>query len=323
MRNIKFDNMKFLLIVFVVLGHMCGNFFNTVDFAKSLYLFIYSFHMPALIFISGFFIKKGIKDRNMNYLGKYIIIYFMIIIVNKLSEFLLGNFNGSVSLFSENGIQWFMMSLFFYFIFTILLSRYNKYAVLIILLCVGSLAGFDKGLGDNFSSARTITFYIYYYLGYSFSDIKLNQISDKLYMKILAGFNFILLFAVLFSKWGVDNFGVLAGFLGGGSVYSANHMIIWRLISYIVGIVLILSLYILMPNRNLIISKFGQRTLNVYIFHLCLLSIYNKFIFSRFTNNLSLFIVSVFVSILIAIILSSKSIDKVMNKIVSINKSTV
>lgn len=320
MRNLKFDNMKFLLIVLVVVGHMCGNFFNTVDISKSLYLFIYSFHMPALIFISGFFIKKGIKDKNMNYLGKYIIIYFIIIIVNKFSEFLLGNFSGNLSLFSENGIQWFMLSLFFYFIFTMLLSRYNKYTVLIILLCLGCLAGFDKGLGDNFSSARTITFYIYYYLGYSFSDIKLNQISDKLYMKILAGFNFILLFLVLFSKWGVDNFGVLAGFLGGSSVYTANHMIIWRLISYVVGIILILSLYALIPNRNLFISKLGQRTLNVYIFHLCLLSIYNKYIVATFTHNLLLFLVSILVSILIAIILSSNLIDKAMNKIVSIKK---
>lgn len=51
-RKYKFDNLRFILMFLVVFGH-----FLALQDEYSLYRFIYSFHMPAFIFISGYFAK--------------------------------------------------------------------------------------------------------------------------------------------------------------------------------------------------------------------------------------------------------------------------
>ena len=59
-----FDNIKFLAILLVVIGHAI-NFLTETDgnmLEKSLFLTIYSIHMPLFIFISGLFLKPMDKS---------------------------------------------------------------------------------------------------------------------------------------------------------------------------------------------------------------------------------------------------------------------
>lgn len=53
-----FDNARALLIILVVLGHMSSEFIEHDELIADVYLFIYTFHMPAFILISGYFAKK-------------------------------------------------------------------------------------------------------------------------------------------------------------------------------------------------------------------------------------------------------------------------
>lgn len=63
-RNYLFDNLKFLLIVLVVFGHSLEEISLAQDYAI-IRAWIYSFHMPAFVFISGYFSKvyDGAKVR--------------------------------------------------------------------------------------------------------------------------------------------------------------------------------------------------------------------------------------------------------------------
>ena len=55
------DNLKAVLIFLVVLGHLLISFTHaTCNSAKYISSFIYSFHMPLFIIISGYFSKKTI-----------------------------------------------------------------------------------------------------------------------------------------------------------------------------------------------------------------------------------------------------------------------
>ncbi|MES3695799.1 acyltransferase family protein [Mammaliicoccus sciuri] len=56
-RDHYFDNARFFLIVLVVFGHLTRSYVNDSHIFKALYMFIYSFHMPAFVLISGFFAK--------------------------------------------------------------------------------------------------------------------------------------------------------------------------------------------------------------------------------------------------------------------------
>jgi fucose 4-O-acetylase-like acetyltransferase len=62
-RNMSVDNTKFILIAFVVLGHILEINRDCNIISEKLYTFIYSFHMPAFILLSGYFFSDEKKSR--------------------------------------------------------------------------------------------------------------------------------------------------------------------------------------------------------------------------------------------------------------------
>lgn len=65
------DNEKAILMFLVVLGH----FLAPASGYKTEYQFIYIFHMPCFIFVSGYFSKKDVKvvDAFCKYLAPYLV----------------------------------------------------------------------------------------------------------------------------------------------------------------------------------------------------------------------------------------------------------
>ena len=64
MRIAKWDNLKLFLIFTVVVGHISDLFYGSCSDMKGLFVFIYTFHMKALNFISGLCSKN--KDEKKN-----------------------------------------------------------------------------------------------------------------------------------------------------------------------------------------------------------------------------------------------------------------
>ncbi|WP_052356695.1 acyltransferase family protein [[Clostridium] dakarense] len=62
-KNYFVDNLKVLLIFLVVFGHLIERYINTNDTLMGMYMFIYTFHMPLFIFISGFLSKNIHKSK--------------------------------------------------------------------------------------------------------------------------------------------------------------------------------------------------------------------------------------------------------------------
>ena len=60
-RDYLFDNCKAFLILMVVLGHFTEGSYQHTDFLYTLKWLIVSFHMPAFIFISGYFSKRELS----------------------------------------------------------------------------------------------------------------------------------------------------------------------------------------------------------------------------------------------------------------------
>ena len=52
------DNLKFFLVTCVVIGHFADQFTDLSKIYDSIFLFIYSFHIPLFIFIAGLMFKN-------------------------------------------------------------------------------------------------------------------------------------------------------------------------------------------------------------------------------------------------------------------------
>lgn len=57
------DNMKAVLIFLVVLGHVILPVRENNDVLSVLFYTIYLFHMPAFVFVAGFFSKNYVKKE--------------------------------------------------------------------------------------------------------------------------------------------------------------------------------------------------------------------------------------------------------------------
>jgi len=80
-RNIKLDNFKGILIFLVVIGHslFSYNYFNK-DISIKIVNFIYSFHMPLFLIISGHLSKNSNKRNNFKLLILFFVMNFSFII---------------------------------------------------------------------------------------------------------------------------------------------------------------------------------------------------------------------------------------------------
>ena len=90
------DNLKFFLIFLVVLGHFASAYYNRVgaDILKSIYSFIFAFHMPAFFFVMGLFAKKTVNGKEFPYkkVISYVILGFLLMIFDNVINVFIGSF---------------------------------------------------------------------------------------------------------------------------------------------------------------------------------------------------------------------------------------
>ncbi|HEV7964908.1 MAG TPA: acyltransferase family protein [Actinoplanes sp.] len=112
-RDPFFDNAKFLAIVLVVAGHSIVNL-RDVRFAHALYLFVYTFHMPVFIVITGYFSRNftfgGGKARKLiTNLG---VPYAVFETAYSTYHWAVGHAKFEISLLDPYYLTWFLMALF-------------------------------------------------------------------------------------------------------------------------------------------------------------------------------------------------------------------
>lgn len=64
-RDYLYDNYKAFLIFLVVIGHFIEPAYTNHEFLYTLKWFIFAFHMPAFIFISGYFSKRELPFKDL------------------------------------------------------------------------------------------------------------------------------------------------------------------------------------------------------------------------------------------------------------------
>ena len=112
-----FSNLKGILIILVVFAHMLETTPPTINsiIGGETYKLIYSFHMAAFLFISGYFSKKVEKGYD-NAIERYLLPYiFMNLFCVGIRFILYGK--TSFNLLQPSFASWYLLTLFFYKIY--------------------------------------------------------------------------------------------------------------------------------------------------------------------------------------------------------------
>lgn len=281
-RTQKWDILKFFLIFLVVLGHAADFYTTANEHMRELFLIIYTFHMPVFIFVSGLFSKKTVKEKRMDKLIGYLVLYLLLKLLPFFYRYPETKAFG-ISFFKESGLPWFMLALFAFHLITIIFKDCSPKFVLVFSILLACFAGYDRNIGDFLALSRIIVFYPFFYMGYIADREKLEKLCENKKIKIAAAAVIIAFIAIAFIF--TDKLYWMRALVTARSSFA-----VWpdagrfggliRLGYYAVTLLLGFSVVALTPSKTPfgIAAKLGQRTLAVYAFHFAALYfIYEKF----------------------------------------------
>lgn len=259
------DNVKFLLMITVVVGHLINLDTDGSHLFRSAFIFIWSFHMPLFIFISGLFHKnKNIKEKAVSYFSIYAVLKICYLILKMITHKKL-----KFELFSEDGLPWFLFATAVFVIITYLLRDFDKKYIFAVAILLGLFCGYDKNIGDFLVLSRIIVFYPFYLFGTMVDKEKIEQLAKKIYVKIFAGAVLLVWGALCFFM--TDKIYILRPLLTGRNPFNSTlveYGFLYRAGVYVLAAVVGLCFILITPTFKLgKITVFGQRTLQVYFWH--------------------------------------------------------
>lgn len=268
-RIAKWDNARWILITLVVICHFFENYLGN-PVANSLFFYVYTFHMPAFFLIAGLFSKKTVEDRRIDKVAPYILIYIFIKIVNWIVQMIIYG--------KHTSINWFVLS-----------------------VVIAMILGYTVENTDIFCWLRIVNFYPFFYLGYVISIEDITKWLENKKIKVMAIISLITYFVICCV--GIDKIFWLRFLLTGRSgyyrlEYGMAYGPLIRLGVYVISFFIVFMFLSIMPKRRFILSKIGQRSLSVYVFHYVFIYIYMasslyKYLPYKYPNKWWLFIVAI------------------------------
>ena len=310
-RYLIFDNFKGLLIFTVVFAHFLFEYsnININSLSRKIVVFIYSFHMQAFVFISGFLTSdNSIKFSN---LIKLLILYY--IFNFSFSIILYLYIKIPINFFYPKYSYWYILSLFYWRVLIKYLNRIEF--IFIISLIIFLLEGYWDCFSNFLSIYKTFVFFPYFLAGYRISNMK---VIDKFiiwkkgvikFFIFLTSFIFFSYLVVIYiSKNNLSNSSILI------RSYNKKNTIKERVVIMIISSVMILLLFLIIPNEKIpFLTKCGKNSLYIYLFHRIFTIISYREFFSLKSSNNHIIEYSFFFTLITLFIFGSNIINKFCN----------
>lgn len=264
-RDYLFDNYKALLIFLVVIAHFLDLCYRNTPFLYHLKWFIVSFHMPAFLFVSGYFSKRilpaGVLIQKLliPYLVFECIYYaFYILVLGRETQLYL--------LYPKFSLWYILALLFFRFLWPYVIKIPLHMVALVV---AGLLIGLSDMKSNFLSLPRIIVFFPFFLLGIHFKREYLTKYRTPL-IRIGSALS-IFLFLLYLILDPVHTQYSPKIFYGRYNYEYLNQSpiegILVRLICYVLGFVLTILFALILSEKKCFVSYLGLRTLPIYLFH--------------------------------------------------------
>lgn len=318
------------MTLLVVIGHVC-RIYSPYSIIKleignsilnNIASFIYSFHMPAFVFISGviyYYIKRDLKRYNneFKFINKKVLrlivpyiffslfiviptLYFLDLIKINLFKYIINNY----ILCLDNRHLWYLIMLFGVFI---IFNHYEKYLykyyyILFPLLFIVSIC--HQLITPYFGASNIAYYFIYFYLGYLYGKNK---------SKIYPFFTTYLLPII-----GISGFLLLFFWFINTIINDKIYLCIINYITAILGTILIYSISIKLSSntkiiKNKTIINLNKNSYAIYLFHPMIIYLLFSILAKQSSIKISSFLIAFM--ILIASIIASLILTYFFRKI--------
>ncbi|TQR24879.1 hypothetical protein C7Y46_04980 [Bacillus safensis] len=280
-KDLKLSNIKGLLIFLVVFGHLIE--LNKQNYYQ-LFVFIYAFHMPLFIFISGYLAKR-IK------LSKIINLFLLYIIFQSFFDWFLYFIGEYKTLSFHYGKPqfhlWYIVSMIFWYVLALGLSKLRlnligKLSIFFIMFIVcfisrqytGSVVDIVKDFYPNFTSytlsyQRTISFAPFFFAGFFMTKENLYAV----YKFIKPSLAKVLLIVtgtltILFIEYTPNLEWLFRGSFGIKRFLANDESYVLKmLLHYLLSAWICLLILISVNSKKSILTKWGDYSLGIFLFH--------------------------------------------------------
>ncbi|MFI6501517.1 acyltransferase family protein [Nonomuraea typhae] len=145
-RDPYLDNVKFVLIALVVIGHSLVPTLNT-DSSRSLYIYIYMFHMPLFVLISGYLSRNfwNSNAKTNKLVDTFVIPYVIVEVGYAVLRTAVGQ-KWSLTIIDPAWLNWYLLALLFWRLSTPVWKR-MKFPIPVA-IAIYLFAGFSQITGD-------------------------------------------------------------------------------------------------------------------------------------------------------------------------------
>lgn len=264
-RDYLIDNLKVILILLVVFGHVIEHYLESSELLRSIYFFIYLFHMPLFVLISGY-LSKNVDKCRKGIINSLLIPY---IVFSILWYIIVSIWSGKFifSLFNPGWTLWYLISLFIWRLCIKQLVKIPNIIIISFLLAV--LIGIIPNSQSLGFILRTITFLPFFLIGYFTKEKYLR------YIKLISnGLTFIIVGVFLIISYVIVTNNILNyKFLYNSKSYYDTGLgivegIIYKILLYIVSIILSICIINITPKCKMFFTRIGKCTITIYLCHI-------------------------------------------------------
>lgn len=312
-RSIYWDTLKGVLILLVLIGHFGGDNTRNNHFLDSIIIWIYLFHMPLFMFISGFFSKNLDKCEKKSFAGLFLI-FILFQVLYGLWELVLHNNNYYlVNILSPAPALWYILAIF---IMKKVLPDFLKLKhPMCVALVLYFLQLFMTGLNNSFIALnRVIAFFPFFLIGYFIDQNTINELLNNKFLKKMSIIILIVFFLIVYFVIGkldiecIDIIDLLCHRIVATDFFGFSLLSILIHIGLVfIAIIMSISLIVLIKS-NTILAYIGKNSLPIYLIHIFIQDI------ARFLQRKILIINNDYINFMFSLIIIGITLVLILNK---------
>lgn len=264
-----FLNLRFLLIICVFVGNAIEPLISRIDGMNWLYEWIFTFHMPLFVFVTGYFAKPNLRgeagQKVILQIGLQYVIFQTLYQILDVTVFHAKQIHHSF--FAPYLLLWFLASHLCWRLLLLAMRKWSPAQQLAASIALGVLVGYLQMDGSWFSLSRTFVYLPFFIAGYHFSPDLLQRLWTTRVKTVAVCFS-IAWFAII-ALGGAD---IAPGWLYGSMTYGQLGYQDWyagvfRLLLYPLQLLTGIAFLGFVPTQEGRITELGRRTLYVFLLH--------------------------------------------------------
>ncbi len=282
-RDYWLDNIKGVLLILVVVGHMTASLRDYYPDIKLLYNCINTFHMCAFLIITGYLSKRRIDQKDyISVINKNVIPYglaqlliyvFISLVPNGYkAASVSGTFSAKYFTFTVPIYQlWYLAALIIFMIICIKLQPKRHPVIFFVSAFVLSLVSGYLTQITVFRFSKAIGYFPFFLIGYFFPKNGMEFIRKKLWLCIpaIAIFVGLLYWLNLPGSSAIsDLYGFSRAYEKFSHVYANFPPVLARALFLTIVPIISFAFFSLVPRRKTIFTKLGQRSMYIFVLHI-------------------------------------------------------